>query len=89
MAEHVTQVRRTAVEALTELYYDRDNDILYLSIGKPRSAISRELGDNVLIRMDPATGEVIGLTVMNLSARYGDMDDPHSLPINMLLKHVA
>lgn len=74
---------------LTELFYDRDNDILYLSIGKPRSAISREVGDDVLVRVDPRTGEVVGLAVMNLSARYGDMDDPHSLPISMLLKQVA
>lgn len=77
------------METLTELYYDRDSDILYLSIGKPRSAISREVGDDVLVRVDPATGEVIGLTVMNLSARYSDMDDPQSLPISILLKQVA
>lgn len=77
------------MEALTELYYDRDNDILYLSIGKPRSAISQEVGDDVLVRVDPATGEVVGLTVMNLSAHYGDMDDPQSLPVSILLKQVA
>ena len=51
------------------LAYDRDAKVLYLSIGEPRPAISREIGDDVLLRVDPKTGAVVGLTVLNISKR--------------------
>ncbi len=56
-------------ERMMQLAYDREADVLYLSIGDPRPAISREIGDDVLLRVDPGTGEVVGLTVLNLSTR--------------------
>jgi uncharacterized protein YuzE len=49
------------VENLPELFYDADGDVLYLSIGKPQHAISQELGDDVLLRVDPETGEALAL----------------------------
>ena len=54
---------------MMQLAYDHDADVLYLSIGEPRPAVSREVGDDVLLRIDPQTGEVVGLTVLNLSTR--------------------
>ena len=56
-------------EHLMQLAYDREADVLYLSIGEPRPAISREVGDDVLLRIDPETKEVVGMTVLNLSTR--------------------
>ena len=56
-------------EHLMQLAYDREADVLYLSIGEPHPAISREVGDDVLLRIDPQTGAVVGLTVLNLSTR--------------------
>jgi uncharacterized protein YuzE len=65
------QIGRSAVEKkdIMSLAYDREADVLYLSIGEPRRAVSRELGDDVLLRVDPDTGAVVGLTVLNLSTR--------------------
>lgn len=54
---------------LMQLAYDREADVLYLSVGDPRPAISREIGDDVLLRVDVETGQVVGLTVLNLSTR--------------------
>lgn len=54
---------------MMQLAYDQEADVLYLSVGEPRPAISREIGDDVLLRVDPHTGEVVGLTVLNLSTR--------------------
>ncbi len=68
---------------MTQIYYDAESDVLYLSIGEPRRAISEELGDDVLLRVDPETGEVVGLTVLNLSSRFGAEQDPHILPIEL------
>ncbi|MHB8629683.1 MAG: DUF2283 domain-containing protein [Aggregatilineales bacterium] len=56
-------------ERMMQLAYDREADVLYLSIGEPRPAISREIGDDVLLRVDPKTAEVVGLTILNLSTR--------------------
>jgi len=73
------------MEKMTELFYDTDGDVLYLSIGTPRPSISQELGNDVLLRVDPETGEVVGLTVLNLASRFGARNEPHTLPIEMAL----
>ncbi len=53
-----------------QMSYNKVMDILYLSIGDPRPAISEELGNDVLLRLDIETGEVVGLTIMNLSSHF-------------------
>ena len=70
---------------MTEIFYDAESDVLYLSVGEPRAAVSQELGDDVLLRVDPETDEVIGLTVFNLSARFGSVQNPQTLPVEMAL----
>lgn len=67
---------------LMQLAYDHEADVLYLSVGQPRTAVSREIGDDVLLRVDPETDEVIGLTILNLSSRTA-LD---SLPLLMNLR---
>jgi uncharacterized protein YuzE len=69
---------------LMQLAYDTEADVLYLSIGEPRRAVSREIGDDVLLRLDPDNGSIIGLTILNLSTR-GNLND---LPIKVALQAV-
>jgi len=45
--------------------YDRGSDVLYLSIGDPRPAITRGEKNGLLIRTDPTTHEIVGLTVLD------------------------
>ena len=54
---------------LMQVAYDHQADVLYVSIGEPRPAVSREIGDDVLLRVDSETGDIVGLTVLNLSSR--------------------
>lgn len=68
-----------------QLAYDHEADVLYLSVGEPRRAISREIGDDVLLRIDAETGAVVGLTVLNLSTR-GSLE---SLPLQIDLREVS
>lgn len=68
-----------------QLAYDQDADVLYLSIGAPRRAISREIGDDVLLRIDAETGMVVGLTVLNLTTR----SNLESLPLQIDLREVS
>jgi uncharacterized protein YuzE len=73
------------MDKLTQIFYDKEGDVLYLSVGKPRRAVSQELGDAVLLRIDTETDEIIGLTVMNLSTRFGSLETPQTLPVEIEL----
>ena len=73
----------------TQIFYDRESDVLYLSIGEPRRAISREVGDDVLLRIDPETENVVGLTIMNLASRFGEIESPQSLPVSIDLRELT
>lgn len=50
--------------------YDREADILYINMVKPYSEQeSEELGDEVIARLNPKTGEVENLEVLFFSTR--------------------
>lgn len=64
-------------------YYDKDADILYFSQGKPSARDdSREIKDDVVLRIDPRTKKVRGFTVLNFSKRLSK-DLPLSLPVEV------
>ena len=67
---------------LMQVAYDAQADVLYVSIGQPRAAISQEIGDDVLLRVDPESGEVVGLTILNLSTRSVS----EQLPLHLILR---
>ena len=50
--------------------YDLRNDVLYLSYGKPREAISDETEDGVWVRRDPDSDEIVGCTVPDFRWRF-------------------
>jgi len=62
--------------------YDKRADILYLSIGKPKKAVSREVDDGILLRLNPKTKEICGLTIIDFVARFKS-PKPRALPIDM------
>jgi uncharacterized protein YuzE len=72
-------------EHLMQIAYDQEADVLYLSVGEPRRAISREIGDDVLLRIDPDTSAIVGLTVLNLSTRR----HLEKLPLEINLHEIA
>jgi uncharacterized protein YuzE len=55
--------------------YDSAADVLYLSIGEPKPAITTEDRDGVLIRKDPTSGKLIAVTVLNYESRFRRLDD--------------
>ena len=49
-------------------YYDRDADVMYFSQGKPsQKAISQEMPNDVIVRLDPKTKKIKGFTILNFS----------------------
>jgi uncharacterized protein YuzE len=69
------------MEGKMNFYYDEKGDILDMSIGRPRKAISREVSDDILIRVIPETKEVVGLTILNFGKRFGKKAKSHVIPL--------
>ena len=49
--------------------YDEEADVLYISVGKPRSAVGVDIGEGVVVRYDKVKKEVVGLTIIGFQAR--------------------
>jgi len=60
--------------------YDRDADVVYISFGKPRKAVSEEVDPYVVVRRDPETKEMVGITITNFS-RYFETKKQLSIEI--------
>jgi len=64
-------------------YYDKEADVLYFSRGTPSpDSISQEIGDGIIIRMDPATNRIKGFTVLNFSRRFEKVKAAAELPLD-------
>lgn len=49
--------------------YDDENDILYISLGKPVPSICEEKEEGILIRKDMKTKKVTGVTILDYKYR--------------------
>ena len=56
--------------------YDREADVMYLSIGQPQKAKTIELTDDFLLRLSPQTREVVGLTIIDFSRHFPYLEIP-------------
>ena len=45
--------------------YDAEADILYISFGNPKNAEGVDIGEGTIIRIQPKTKEIIGLTILS------------------------
>ena len=64
-------------------HYDREADVLYLSVGRPRRAKTVEMGEDFILRLHPKTAEVIGMTIIDFSRHFPQLKPAHlKLPAN-------
>ncbi len=61
--------------------YDKRADILDISLGKPKRAVSREIEDDFFVRMDVRTGKVVGFSILNFAKWFKGLDDTRPVPI--------
>ena len=61
--------------------YDKEADVLDISLGKPQRAISREIEDEFFVRLDPKTGAVVGFSILNFEKWFKDLQDVRPIPI--------
>ena len=74
------------MEAKLTFQYDREADILYIGKRSPYpEQESEELGDGVVARMNPSTGEIEGLEILFFSTRL-ERSDPFELPVTADLR---
>ena len=66
-----------------KLRFDAKSDVMYLSFGEPREAISLEHKQGLVIRMDPETSEVVGLTIVDFMRRLSASGETLSVPIGI------
>ena len=52
--------------------YDAEADVLYISVGKPKATEGMDIGEGTIARLDPKSGEVVGLTIIGLRQRMVD-----------------
>ena len=61
--------------------FDKEADILDISIGTPKKAISREVDDDFFVRIDPKTKKVVGFSILNFEKWFKDEKDRKIIPI--------
>lgn len=76
------------MEKMMQIFYDKLGDVLFLTVGDPRPAVSEEAGDDILLRVDEKTGEVVGITILNFSSRFSSLQAPHQVPVMAEFKAV-
>ena len=60
-----TRFYRRNVRPSRWLDYDADGDVLYVHVGPPRPAEGEETPEGHVLRFDPGTQRIVGLTLIN------------------------
>ena len=64
------------------LRYEQEDDILEVVLGsRAREAISVEQDDEVFLRMDPDTGELVGLTILGFKQYLLGSEPVHTFAV--------
>ena len=70
------------------LQYDRQGDILYITSCPPYAEQeTEELGDDVVARLNPDTGDIESLELLSFSSRL--RDDLFELPVTAALRRAG
>jgi uncharacterized protein YuzE len=50
-------------------FYDKEADVLYLSLGEPRDAVALDISESVIARYNEDSETIVGITIMGLRQR--------------------
>ena len=66
-----------------QFHYDREADVLYLSVGRPQRAKTIEMGEDFILRLHPKTARVVGMTIINFAKHFPQLKPRRpDVPIN-------
>jgi len=76
------------MEKTIMFFYDKDNDIMNISFGKPKVAISEEVDEDIVVRIDPNSREIVGFTIINFVnvflKRFATKEKPVELTLSRI-----
>ena len=67
--------------------FDKEGDVLDISIGKPRKAISEEIKEDVFVRKDPKTKEIVGFMILNFEKRFKKLGMIEEIPLKAVFSY--
>jgi uncharacterized protein YuzE len=65
-----------------DIDYDREADVLYISLGPPRPAAGLEPEEGLVLRLDPESDELVGVTIVGARARLQRQPDWRPAPFD-------
>jgi uncharacterized protein YuzE len=76
------------MEKKLKFFFDKHGDVLDISIGKPKKAISKEIENDIVVRLDPKTNKIVGFTILNFEKRFEHMNKSETLPITATFSQI-
>ena len=77
------------MEKELKFFFDKQGDSLDIAIGEPEKAISKEIGNDIVMRVEPETGEVVGFTILNFEKRFEHLNKSETLPITATFTEIG
>jgi hypothetical protein len=65
----IRMTRECWAEHIVVRGYDKKRDVLYVSVGHPQDAISREVQPGIFVHLHPRTRKVVGYTLLDFQRR--------------------
>ncbi|MFH1826360.1 MAG: DUF2283 domain-containing protein [bacterium] len=62
--------------------YDKEGDLLDISLGKPKGAVSTEISDDFFVRKDVKTGKIVGFSILNFEKWFRGRKEERILPLS-------
>jgi len=77
------------MEKNLKFFFDKKGDILDIAIGEPSEAMSKELDNDVIMRINPKTKEIMGFTILNFEKRFECLENSETIPIAATFSHIG
>jgi uncharacterized protein YuzE len=69
------------LEGKINFFFDEEGDMIDITIGKPRKAVAKELKNDIAIRVDPESGEIVGIVILNFMKRFRLKKKPEKIEL--------
>ena len=66
-----------------KIFYDREADVLYVARGKPEYTDYVEHSDDMILRLDPETKQLIGFTIIDFSQHFAKQESDITIPFGI------
>jgi len=69
--------------------YDKEGDVLDVTLGEPNPAISEEVENDFFVRRHPVSGEIVGFSMLNFEKWFKEVQEYKTLPLEgQFFEHV-